>query len=98
MDTLHFLFLIQQEYSLVKLKAKGIKTLISLQQPEPPAGIKALQNQVLELWEFQFSGIIYSLQSLLLKTLKQGERTQHINIATSVAFFVNAVFYSLCHV
>lgn len=40
-------FLIQQEQSVqIKTKAKGIKAVIPT--PEPPAGIKALQKQVLE--------------------------------------------------
>lgn len=66
--------------------------MVSLQQPEPPVGIKALQKQLLDLWEFQFSEIICPLQSLLLKIPKQGERKKPINTATSAAFFVNAVF------
>lgn len=49
MDTLHCLFLIQS--SQIKFKAKGIKASVFLQQPQPQAGIKALQRQIPE---FQF--------------------------------------------
>lgn len=45
---LHCLFLMQEEYSLLKFKAKAVKASPSLQQPEPSAGIKVLWKQVLE--------------------------------------------------